>query len=47
MFVLLSARYFPSGILLLFSLDSNYLLQQMRLFAKMSQREADDKLEVT
>ena len=33
--VLPSGRYFPYGILLIFSLDSDHFLQKMRLFAKM------------
>ena len=39
-----SGRYFPYGILLIFSLDSDHFLQKMSLFAKMSQRKVDDKV---
>ena len=42
--VLPSGRYFPYGILLIFSLDSDRFLQKMRLFAKMLQRKVDDKV---
>lgn len=42
--VLPPGRYFPYGILLIFSLDSDRFLQKMSLFAKMSQRKVDDKV---
>lgn len=43
-FVLPSGRYFPCGILLIFTLVSDRFLQKMRLFARMSQRKVDDKV---